>query len=189
MHSKMSSETCWPFCHKANECGADHTTTTNKVQQNMCELYRWVNARKTHWSCNTLTLTHRYGIYYEILGYTMKYCDISYLPSTNLIYWGWVTHICLGKIIIIGSDNGLSPGRRQAIIWTNAAIFLIGLLGTNFSEILKKIRLKMSSAKCQPFCFGLTVLISGKVDLPIDFCHLNGSYSITRKCQCKKSSE
>ena len=40
------------------------------------------------------------------------------------------------KLIIIGSDNGLSPGRRQAIIWTNAGILLIGPLGTNFIEIL-----------------------------------------------------
>ena len=37
---------------------------------------------------------------------------------------------------IIGSDNGLSPGRHQAIIWTNDGILLIGTLGTNFSEIL-----------------------------------------------------
>ena len=36
---------------------------------------------------------------------------------------------------IIGSDNGLSPGRRQAIIWTNAAILLIGRLERNFNEI------------------------------------------------------
>ena len=35
----------------------------------------------------------------------------------------------------IGSDNGLSPGRRQAIIWTNAGILLIEPLWTNFSEI------------------------------------------------------
>ena len=38
--------------------------------------------------------------------------------------------------VIIGSDNGLSPGRRQAIIWTNAGILLIETLGTNSSEIL-----------------------------------------------------
>ena len=64
-----------------------------------------------------------------------------------------VTHICVGKLTIIGSDNGLSPGRHQAIIWTNAEILLIRPLGTNFSEILieiyafsfKKIHLKMSS--------------------------------------------
>ena len=67
---------------------------------------------------------------------------------------------------IIGSDNGLTPGRRQAIIWTNAGILLIAPLGTIFSEILieihtfsfKKIHLKMSSAKWRPLCLGLNVL-------------------------------
>ena len=29
---------------------------------------------------------------------------------------------------IIGSDNGLSPGRRQAIIWTNTGLLSIGTL-------------------------------------------------------------
>ena len=50
-----------------------------------------------------------------------------------------MTHICVGKQSIIGSDNGLSPGGRQAIIWTIAGILLIGPLGTNFSEILIEI--------------------------------------------------
>ena len=84
----------------------------------------------------------------------------------RLTHWGRVTHICVGNLTIIGSDNGLSPGRRQAIIWTNAGILLIKPLGTNFSEILieintfsfKKIHLKMSSGKWQPFCLGLNVL-------------------------------
>ena len=77
-----------------------------------------------------------------------------------------MTHICVGNLTIIGSDNGLSPGRRQAIIWTNAGILLIGPLGTNFSEILiginkfsfTKMHLKMSSAKWRPFSLGLNVL-------------------------------
>ena len=85
----------------------------------------------------------------------------------GLTHWGRVTHICVGKLTIIGSDNGLSPGRRQAIIWTNAGILLIGPLGTNFSENLIRIqtfsftniRLKTSSAKWRPFCLGLSVLI------------------------------
>ena len=72
-----------------------------------------------------------------------------------LTHWGRVTHICVGNLTIIGSDNGLSPGRRQAIIWTNAGILLIGPLRTNFSEIVigiqtfsfKKMHLKTSSAK------------------------------------------
>ena len=72
-----------------------------------------------------------------------------------LTHSGRVTHICVSKLNIISSDNGLSPGRRQAIIWTNAGIVLIRTLGTNFSEILseihafsfKKMHLKMSSGK------------------------------------------
>ena len=51
-----------------------------------------------------------------------------------------MTHICVSKPTIIGSDNGLSPDRRQAIIWTNAGILLIGPLGTYFTEILTGIQ-------------------------------------------------
>ena len=43
-----------------------------------------------------------------------------------------VTYICICKLTIIGPDNSLSPGRRQAIIWTNAGIVLSRILGTNF---------------------------------------------------------
>ena len=90
----------------------------------------------------------------------------SRLCRETLSHWGRVTHICVIKLTIFGSDNGLSPGRRQAIICTNARILLIRTLGTNFSEILSeiltfsftKMRLKVSSAKCRPFCLGLNVL-------------------------------
>ena len=50
-----------------------------------------------------------------------------------------MTHICVSKLSIIGSDNGLLPGGHQAIIWTIAGILLIQILGTNFSEILSEI--------------------------------------------------
>ena len=56
-----------------------------------------------------------------------------------LTHRGQVTHICVNKLTIIGPDNGLSPGRHQAIIWTNAGILIIGPLGTNFSKILIEI--------------------------------------------------
>ena len=81
-----------------------------------------------------------------------------------LNHWGRVTHICVGKLTIIGSDNGLSPGRCQAI---NQCWNIVNwTLGTNFSEILieidtfsfKKMHLKMSSAKWRPFRLGLNVL-------------------------------
>ena len=90
--------------------------------------------------------------------------SFPHLPGINeLTHWGRVTHICASKPTTIGSDNGLSPSWRQAIIWTNVGIFLIESLGTNFSEIFIEIHIfsfmkmdvKMSSAKCRPFCFGL----------------------------------
>ena len=55
-----------------------------------------------------------------------KQIDISPLfVPVCLIHWGRATQICVGNLTIIGSDNGLSPGRRQAIIWTNDGILLI----------------------------------------------------------------
>ena len=94
-----------------------------------------------------------------------------------LTHWGWVTRISISKLTITGSDNGLSPGQHQAIIWTNAGILLIRIIGTNFSEILseihifsfKKIRLKMSSGNWQPFCLGLNVLAHSGWDKMADF--------------------
>ena len=119
----------------------------------------WVNNRKAgdlrcHRAHYDVTVTQPSPCLFALL-------DLynSWIRTGNLTHWGRVTHICVGKLNSIGSDNGLSPGRRQAIIWTNAGILLIGPLGTNFTEILieirtfslKKISLKMSSAKCRPF--------------------------------------
>ena len=83
-----------------------------------------------------------------------------------LINWGRVTHIYVSELTIIVSDNGLSPGRCQVIIWTSAGILLFRTLGTNLSEILseihklsfRKIHFKMSSGKLRPSCLGLNVL-------------------------------
>ena len=78
---------------------------------------------------------------------------------------GRVTHISVSKIAIINSDDGLSPGRRQAIIQTNHKILLIGPLGTCLMETLigirnfsfKKMYLNMSSRKWRPFSPGLNM--------------------------------
>ena len=91
-------------------------------------------------------------------------------------HWGRVTHICVSKLTIICSNNGLSPGRRQAIIWTNAGILLLRPLGTNFNVILleihtfsfKKMQLKMSSGKWRTFCLGLNELTWIKAVMNVD---------------------
>ena len=79
---------------------------------------------------------------------------VGYLLNAEqlLTHWSRVTHMCVSKLTIIGSDNGLSPDRRQAIIWTNAGTLLSEPLRTNFNKIFieihiisfKKIHLKMS---------------------------------------------
>ena len=81
----------------------------------------------------------------------------------DLNHWGRMTHIYVGKLTIIGSDNGLSPGRRQAITWINAGILFIRPLGTYFRDILieihifsfKKIHFQMSSIKWRLCCLNV----------------------------------
>ena len=116
--------------------------------------------------------------YLAVQSKPVSYCHANHYPSTLtrhfcehwifiLTHWGQVMHICVGNLTIIGPDNGLSPFWRQAIIWTNAGILLIGPLGTNFSEILigiqafsfKKLHLKTSSAKWHLFCLCLNELM------------------------------
>ena len=106
------------------------------------------------------------SVFFLPLGITKEYQYTRNVTPilTRSTQWGRVTHIYVNKLTIIGSDNGLSPGRRQAIIWTNAGILSIGPWGINFNEISieihafssKKIHLKMSSGKWWPFCLGFT---------------------------------
>ena len=59
---------------------------------------------------------------------------LCFVPRTGIscyTHWGPVTHTCVSKLTIIGSDNGLSPGRYQAVIYTSDRILLIGSLEKN----------------------------------------------------------
>ena len=105
-------------------------------------------------------------MWYDMIWYDTHHIHTHVCMYAQLTYWGRVMPISVSKLIIIGSDNGLSPERRQAIIWTDVGILLIGPLGTNLIEILiekhmfpfKKMYLKMSSAKWGQFCLGLNVV-------------------------------
>ena len=118
-------------------------------------------------SISVLQRLHRWGLEKVKYFYVTLYDGCYNWPLLVLTHWGRVTHICVNELNIIGSDNGLSPARRQAIIWTNTGIFIVRPLGTNFSEILfeihiisfKKIHLKMSSGKWWPFCLNVLKLI------------------------------
>ena len=65
--------------------------------------------------------------------------DLSRLVGGHLAsHLGRVTHICVSNLAIIVLDNGLLPGRHQAIISPNAGILLLWPLGRNFSGIFMR---------------------------------------------------
>ena len=106
----------------------------------------------------------------------MHWCHWQFTMNAFFQVWvtlgiyvlGGLTHvyICISKLSMIGWYNGLLPGQRQAIIWPNTGILLIGTSGTNFSEIFivshtfsfKKMHLKMSSTKWRPCCQSFNML-------------------------------
>ena len=103
------------------------------------------------WKLFIICVTYYYIIYDNmciiVYMYTNTLWPLKMLPPFTphswvvcewfrLTHWGRVTYICVSKLTSIGSNNGLLPGRRRAILWTNAGILLIGPSGTNFSEIL-----------------------------------------------------
>ena len=93
-------------------------------------------------------------------------------------------HICISNLTIISSDNGLLPGRCQAIIWPIAGNLLIGPLGTNSSEIIitihkfsfKKMHLKMAAVKWRPFCLNLSSVLLRHVSWD-NFWHIMEDFS------------
>ena len=74
--------------------------------------------------------------------------------------WDIWTALCVitnnkWKWFKVGSDNDLSPGRRQAIIWTNAWMLLIVPLGTNVG-----LRWKLwyhIAMYCNLFCLAMSL--------------------------------
>ena len=132
-----------------------HTLKHLVIQLVKLQIYT-LNLTATFWHCKKKSHYFWTGVYmsFPMKAFMTLWWDHMQmlLPQNILTHWGQVTNICVGKLTIIGSDNGLSPGRRQAIIWTNAGILLIGPLGTNFSEILITIEtfsFKKMHLKCR----------------------------------------
>ena len=132
------------------------------------KIYKHFHSRKCIWKCHLQNSNH-FGLALDVL---------THLPL--------VTHINASmNWVRIGSGNGLSPVRRQAITWTNAGLLPIGLMGTNFSEIqiripsfsFKKMHLKLSSAKVA------SILSRGD--------ELNNEWNLNETCsqhRCRSSS-
>ena len=152
--TKASDPELWCFRWSASEQTVEQAIETpviwGAIVLIMASLY-WVlcqfNEWYMHYLCNCLTV-------YDMWCCCLCLLNLNSSPQCRIYASvNWVS-IC--------SVNGLPPTRRQAIIWTNAEILLIGPLGIKISEILietltfsfKTLRLKMSSAKWWAFCPG-----------------------------------
>ena len=99
--------------------------------------------------------------------------------------------MCVSKLNSIGSDNGLLPGRRQAIIWINVRMMSICTWGTHFNEIsseihtfsFTKMHLKMLCVKWQQFCPCPIVLTHWGLNEMADVWEitLSNAYSLIKK--------
>ena len=151
----------------------------------------WIVTYRPRWeslnSCKTKTFPVSIGNH-TVLHEVSTQCNWNVVPlsqtygSGDLPHWGRVTHICVSILTIIGSDNGLSPGRRQSIFWINAGLLSIGPVGTNFSEILidiytfqfMKMHVKMLCKKnWRPFYLGLNVLTQSDLVTPHGVMYIN----------------
>ena len=150
-------------------------------------IVNWVLGNKLKWNINWYL--NRFIVEN---GFQKVICKLA-ATLFVLTRWGWVMHICVGNLAIMVSDNGLLPGRHQAIIWTNDGISLISNLRNKLqwnlrSEFctfsLRKRHLIMPSAEWRPFCHGLNALKSLMFIGP----HYNGTwlhyYRLTSNIRC-----
>ena len=126
------------------------------------------------WYLFTVALSGMYSLFSFIWIGNLSSSKICYRTNSDILYdlpfstmevksYQWYENLYASvNWISTGSGKGLAPNRRQAITWTNVHLLSIEPLGTSFSEIrikiqnfsLKKMHLKMPSAKWQPFCPG-----------------------------------
>ena len=112
------------------------------------------NGLLDYWQINAIFIKftlHPSQYIYHMLALLLSYNGTTGMKLICLSHLPQVPHICIGELGCIGSGNGLSPVRRQAITWTNAFLLSIRPLRTNFSEIWIKIQ-NFSLRKCPWKC-------------------------------------
>ena len=207
LQSLYWTSTGWPYNRRS--CG---NPTKSKYHKGDISMQGWdkhliwnVLTKHSHTFDNAYSETCSLWLSWVSFRSTARIIPMVYTTDLlwYLTHWGRVTHICVSELTIIGSDNGLSPGRRQAIICNNAGLLLIEPLGTNFSDIsigiqtfsFKKMHLNMSSGKWRPFCLGLNVL--RRVDVQgvsvccwkgVNLCFTAYSTCHDRFCRCSPTA-
>ena len=96
-------------------------------QMNPGRVYTQQNIADEHWADNECALpytgswrSHMCKWIDRMVPSSSTNIDSIALHSHDLTHCGPMTHICVGNLTIIGSNNDLSPDRRLAIIGTSA---------------------------------------------------------------------
>ena len=119
--------------------GPCYLGTKNTTRRGSCVHFLWYAVNNKHfmteifygWNTTWKDLSRLDDIHSSLIVETVIQSYLLFLSITFQINSSFnplrrVTHICVSNLTIIVSDNGLSPGGRQAIVWTNAIILLIG---------------------------------------------------------------
>ena len=144
--SLMISDISWnaPHFHYQPLCGS---TTTDQQSKSCCPqvTLAWSGMLNDRQIPYLLTCGDVYHLLCCKRNVTLLLCidnSIScYALHRPLTHRGRTMHICVSKLTIICSDNGLSPDRHQAKVWASVGILLIQTLETNFNETVSEIHI------------------------------------------------
>ena len=152
----VSEHYTWPSCHfrspASSVCSTAFLGLSQRKQQNCITgslvhlTCGFLSQKASNAECVSISWLHHKRITANLVAMTIAFSMITsiypWMDGSDgfnddkvkfpLTHWGRVTHICVSKLTVIGSNDGLSPGRRKPL----SEPMLIGPLGTNFSEIL-----------------------------------------------------
>ena len=140
------SNITWARLHKSLAAWIFCSIVYSEYQQ---QEFHWSLMDSLHkWPVVPKRILYHYVLFPVLLAKRIMIIHKKKKSINYLTHWCWVMHICVSKWTIIGSNNGLSPGRRQAIIWTNAGILTIGPLWKQSSVQFKSEFEHCRSRKC-----------------------------------------
>ena len=127
--------------HLSSHCNSFHRSPVNsphKGQWRGALMFSLICTRINSWVNNGEAGNLRYHrAHYDVT--IMGVGSAHKLQRHDLTHWSWVLYICINKLNIIGSGNGLLPGWCEAIIWTSTGKLLVWPSGTKFNEMSMEI--------------------------------------------------
>ena len=140
-----------------------HEITYPFLNFNSCtiEVWGWISNFILHFIMDVIS--------YPWWDYTVQIIHGSKrAPSNKYMLQGILVIICFGYCLVPGRSIATNPANSWSYYQPNNLKNNPVRFESKFKNCLKEIHLKMSSAKWQPFCVGLTFLIHSDLMMPYD---------------------